>query len=61
MYLYEKYRIWVSVHTEPESGLFYFSVDKNKGNFFYDKGDDFTSPQEAYSAAFDYIINNSLI
>ena len=58
MWLYEKYRIWISVNREPESGVFYFSVDKNKGDFFYDKGGDFKSPTEAYEAVIEYVLNN---
>jgi hypothetical protein len=58
MWLYDKYGIWVSVNTEPESGVFYFSVDKNKGDFFYDKGEDYPSPTEAYEAAILYTLKN---
>ena len=58
MWLYEKHRIWISVNREPETGVFYYSVDKNKGDFFYDKGDDFNSPTEAYEAAIEYTLKN---
>ena len=57
MWLYEEHKIWISVNREPESGVFYFSVDKNKGNFFYDKGGDFKSPEAAYEAAIEYVLN----
>ena len=60
MWLYKKHGIWISVNREPETGVFYFSVDKNKGNFFYDKGDDFNSPTEAYLSAITYTLNNLL-
>lgn len=58
MWLYEKYGIWVSVNREPESGVFFFSVDKNKGDFFFDKGDDYSSPTESYEAAIEYCLTN---
>jgi len=56
MWLHEKRRIWICVSVEPESGVFYFSVDKNKGSFFYDKGGDYPSPTEAYEAAIEYTL-----
>lgn len=58
MWLYEKHGIWISVNRESESGVFFFSVDKDKGDFFYDKGDDFNSPTEAYEAAIEYTLKN---
>jgi hypothetical protein len=58
MWLYEKHEIWVSVNREPESGVFFFSVDKNKGDFFFDKGDDYNSPTKAYEDAIEYTLNN---
>ena len=60
MWLYEKHEIWVSVNREPESGVFFFSVDKNKGDFFFDKGDDYNSPTEAYEAAIEYTLKKLL-
>ena len=57
MWLYEKHGIWISINREPESGVFYYSIDKNKGDFFYDKGDDFNSPTEAYEAAIKYCLD----
>ena len=57
-WFYKKHDIWISVDREPESGVFFFSVDKNKGDFFFDKGDDFNSPTEAYEAAFEYALEN---
>lgn len=56
MWLHEKRGIWICVSVEPESGVFYFSVDKNKGSFFYDKGGDYPSPTEAYTAAIEYTL-----
>jgi hypothetical protein len=58
MWLYEKHGVWISVNREPESGVFYYSIDKNKGDFFYDKGDDFNSPTEAYESAIEYTLKN---
>ena len=50
--------IWVFVAREPETGVYYPNIDVNKGDKYFDKFDDYDSPQEAYSAAFDYILNN---
>jgi hypothetical protein len=50
--------IWVFVAREPETGVYYPNIDVNKGDKYFDKFDDYDSPQEAYSAAFDYIFNN---
>jgi len=58
MWLYEKHGIWISINREPESGVFFFSVDKDKGDFFYDKGCDYNSPTKAYEAAIEYTLNN---
>jgi hypothetical protein len=48
--------IWVFVAREPETGVYYPNIDVNKGDKYFDKFDDYDSPKEAYSAAFDYIL-----
>ena len=53
--------IWVFVAREPETGVYYPNIDVNKGDKYFDKFDDYNSPQEAYSVAFDYIKDNNLI
>lgn len=58
MWLYEKHKIWICVSVEPESGIFYFSVDKDKGSIFYDKGGDYYLPTEAYEAGIEYTLKN---
>lgn len=58
MWLYEKHGIWISVNVEPESSIFYFSIDKSKDDFFYDKGENYKSPTEAYEAAIEYVLLN---
>jgi len=50
--------IWVEVLTEKS--LFIFQIKKiGKGGFIAGKFEN--TPQEAYSAAFDYVLNNNLI
>jgi hypothetical protein len=61
-----KYGIWVGVNPLLNNKFFYNIIDlKSKSLLPINSGDEsnynYTSPQEAYSAAFDYIINNNLI
>ena len=61
-----KYGIWVGVNPFLNNKFFYNIIDlKSKSLLPINSGDEsnynYTSPQEAYSAAFDYIINNNLI
>jgi len=51
----------VFVAREPETGVYYPNIDVNKGDKYFDKFGDFNSPQESYSAAFDYILTKDLI
>jgi hypothetical protein len=58
--------IWVGVNPLLNNKFFYNIIDlKSKSLLPINSGDEsnynYTSPQEAYSAAFDYIINNNLI
>jgi hypothetical protein len=50
--------IWVYSFRHDEN-IFYWSIDTIEREFT--AGDSFNTPQEAYSAAFDYILNNDLI
>jgi hypothetical protein len=61
-----KYGIWVGVNPLLNNKFFYNIIDlKSKSLLPINSGDEsnyiYTSQQEAYSAAFDYIINNNLI
>jgi len=55
--------IWVSVILNEYDDKFQYTITQKKNNSWYvvDNGEHFNSPQEAYSAAFDYIISNNLI
>ena len=53
--------IWVFVGREPETGVYYPNIDVNKGDKYFDKFDDYDTPQKAYSAAINYIKDNNLI
>jgi len=54
-----KHSIWVYCSNTANSGeLFWLKISK-KGKLIYERNDiTFNSPQEAYSAAFDYVLNN---
>jgi hypothetical protein len=58
--------IWVSCYPTSNPLKCQFRIYKNNNGVMsqvYDDymGKEFNSPQEAYSAAFDYVLNNSLI
>jgi hypothetical protein len=61
MWLFEKKGIWISVYPydEAREDLFSYLLVKRSGNI-RDKYP-YKSPQEAYSAAFDFILKNDLI
>ena len=55
-----KHGIWVEIVKPVRQKLFRFNIDVNDQNIFTSVVS-FKAPQEAYSAAFDYIKNNNLI
>jgi len=59
-WLHLNHNIWISVDM-VEKDSFFYSINKHdwevKQIIF---SDDFETPQEAYSAAFDYVLNNLL-
>jgi hypothetical protein len=52
--------IWVSVLI-PTENTWYFKIESVWSRSVYYMTSGYNSPQEAYSAAFDYIKNNNLI
>jgi hypothetical protein len=60
-WIWTNYGIWISLGLSTENVFYYhgYNSKNSKKRFFY--GVYFSSPQEAYSAAFDYIKNNNLI
>jgi hypothetical protein len=56
-----KHSIWVCVDREEGSAYWKFNIRllQLKGHKYGGFGGEFNSPQEAYSAAFDYIKDNS--
>jgi hypothetical protein len=53
--------IWISINLFNKKYKYLINQIDDTWNFDIEKGDKFNSPQEAYSAAFNYILNNNLI
>jgi hypothetical protein len=51
--------IWVSVLSTPDLSMFYFAITTKRSKNRI--SENYNSPQEAYSVAFDYIKDNDLI
>jgi hypothetical protein len=55
MWLYEKYEVWISVDPESDTDTWFHTISHNKSETIFGNCN---SPTEAYSTAFDYVLNN---
>lgn len=63
-WLYEKHKIWISVDVEYDKDYlaFWYSIKQiSKENVEVIQSNDFSSPEEAYNAAFEYLRLNNMI
>jgi len=61
-WLRNNHGIWVSVDFNPENSLFFYCIRRRLYRVRLNQTVSYhNEPHEAYSAAFDYILNNNLI
>jgi hypothetical protein len=62
-WLYKKHKIWISVDVEYDKDYlaFWYSIKQiSKENVEVIQSNDFSSPEEAYNAAFEYLRLNNI-